>query len=356
MAGLRQTTANLVRHRRRWQETLSPAPNSKQVSPGARPLQEIDEFGSNPGELRMLTYVPARLAPGAPLVVVLHGCDQTAAAYDRGSGWSTLAERYGFALLFPEQRPANNQNVCFNWFLPGDARRGRGEARSIRQMIDRVVADERLDPRRVFITGLSAGGAMTSVMLATYPEAFAAGAIIAGLPYGAATNQQQALECMFQGRSRPAREWAYLVRRSSPHKGPWPRISVWHGTADSTVQPMNAGEIIKQWTELHGLPLYPTEADLSNGHQYRFWRGPDGETLVESHSIAGMQHGVPVASTDAEGAGGAAGPFLLDVGISSSDHIARFWGLAGASQEALASNSQTSPVEAKIRRALPLGS
>ena len=117
------------------------------------------------------------------LVVVLHGCGQTAAAYDFGTGWSTLAKRYGFALLMPEQQGANNANTCFNWFNPGDVARGRGEAASIRQMVARMVADHKIDPRRIYVTGLSAGGAMTSVMLATYPEVFAGGAIIAGLPY-----------------------------------------------------------------------------------------------------------------------------------------------------------------------------
>ena len=115
------------------------------------------------------------------LVVVLHGCGQTAAGYDFGTGWSTLAKRYGFALLMPEQQGSNNANTCFNWFNQGDVARGRGEAASIRQMIARMVADQKIDLHRIYITGLSAGGAMTSAMLAVYPEVFAGGAIVAGL-------------------------------------------------------------------------------------------------------------------------------------------------------------------------------
>ncbi len=103
---------------------------------GPSHLNDVAEFGSNPGNLRMLTYVPDNLAPSSPLVVVLHGCTQTAAGYDIGAGWSTLADRYGFALLFPEQRQANNQKLCFNWFEAGDIARDRGEPLSIRQMID----------------------------------------------------------------------------------------------------------------------------------------------------------------------------------------------------------------------------
>jgi poly(hydroxyalkanoate) depolymerase family esterase len=98
---------------------------------------------------------------------------------------------FGFALLLPEQQRTNNPNGCFNWFQTGDIERGHGEALSIRQMVSKMVSDHGIDPARVFVTGLSAGGAMTSVMLATYPEVFAGGAIIAGLPYGAANNVQQ---------------------------------------------------------------------------------------------------------------------------------------------------------------------
>ena len=194
-------------------------------------------FGTNPGALRMFAFVPEQLPRAPALVVVLHGCGQTAAGYDFGTGWSTLAKRYGFALLMPEQQASNNANTCFNWFNPGDVARGRGEAASIRQMIARMVADHKIDPRRIYITGLSAGGAMTSVMLAAYPEVFAGGAIIAGLPFGIASNVREALGGMMQSTSRPADELGDLVRKASKHKGPWPKVSVWHGSADRTVNP-----------------------------------------------------------------------------------------------------------------------
>ena len=112
-------------------------------------------------------HLRAEKCSAAPaLVVVLHGCTQTAAGYDLGAGWSTLAERYGFVLLLPEQTPANNPKTCFNWFLPGDTARDRGEALSIRQMIEKTIGAHGVDRKRVFITGLSAGGAMTAAMLA----------------------------------------------------------------------------------------------------------------------------------------------------------------------------------------------
>src|SRR5476651_386961 len=226
--------ANFARQRRRWETLLRSMPRTQLLArdfdPAFDRLTEVTGFGSNPGALRMFKYVPADPQPA--LVVVLHGCTQTALSYDFGAGWSTLADRHGFLLLLPEQQRANNANNCFNWFLAGDIERGRGEAMSIRCMVEKMIVDHGIDRRRVFVTGLSAGGAMTSVMLATYPDAFAGGAIIAGLPFGLATNMKEALRDMFRPPSHSAEVLGDLVRRASQHKGPWPKISVWHGSAD----------------------------------------------------------------------------------------------------------------------------
>lgn len=310
-------TRAFARYRVPW-----PGPNS---GFGLSHLAEVHEFGSNPGALRMFKYVPER--PNSALVVVLHGSSQTAASYDLGAGWSTLADRYGFVLLLPQQQIANNPNNGFNWFLLGDIERGRGEALSICQMIETMIAAHRIDRRRVFITGLSAGGAMACVMLAAYPELFAAGAVIAGLPYGTATNVNEALESMVHVRARSAREWGDLVRAASPHRGPWPRISVWHGSADPVVRPENADEIAKQWIDLHGLDHEPTGEELVDGYPRRVWRNRMGDDAIESYTIPGMAHGAPLATGNGEQHCGAPGAFLLDVGISSSYHIAKFWGL-----------------------------
>ena len=137
----------------------------------------------------MFSYAPADIPPKAPLVIALHGCTQTSDEYDHGTGWSSLADSLGFAVVYPQQQPANNPKNCFSWFLPGDIVRGHGEALSIREMVEHAIATFAADRRKVFVTGLSAGGGMASVMLATYPEVFAGGAIIAGLPYGCASNK-----------------------------------------------------------------------------------------------------------------------------------------------------------------------
>src|SRR5436190_14619278 len=294
---------------------------------GRSPLVEISGFGTNPGALKMFAYVPEQLPRAPALVVVMHGCGQTAAAYNFGTGWSTLAKRYGFALLMPEQQAANNANTCFNWFNPGDVARGRGEAASIRQMVARMVADHKIDPRRIYITGLSAGGAMTSVMLSVYPEVFAGGAIIAGLPFGIATNVREALGGMMQSTSRPAGKLGDLVRKASKHKGPWPKVSVWHGSADRTVNPGNANEIVKQWLDVHGLPSAPMSAGEVDGHPREVWWNADGETVVESYTITDMAHGTPLGLAGNDEPYGAEGAVLIEAGISSSYHIATFFGL-----------------------------
>jgi poly(hydroxyalkanoate) depolymerase family esterase len=295
--------------------------------PANSPLAETTGFGTNPGDLRMFSYVPDDLQPMPGLVVVLHGCGQTAAGYDLGAGWSTLAQHYGFALLMPEQQHSNNGQGCFNWFNPEDTTRGSGEACSISQMIARMVDEHEIDPHRIYVTGLSAGGAMTSVMLATYPETFAAGAVIAGLPFGVATNVREALNGMFQTPAHPAAELGDLVRNASDHKGPWPKLSVWHGSADRTVNPANADEILKQWLDVHQLPSAPMSEGTVDGYPRQIWWNADGETIVESYTITNMAHGTPLGLADNDERYGTQGAFLIEAGISSSYHIANFFGL-----------------------------
>lgn len=341
---MRNTFGEYAGHRLRWEKLLKATERMKAaVAPAASTdnrLREITNFGSNPGALRMFAHVPPQVSGPCPLVVVLHGCSQTAADYNLGAGWSTLADRFGFCLLLPEQQAANNPNRCFNWFQPDDTRRDRGEAMSIRQMVDKMMSDHDIDPRRVFVTGLSAGGAMASVMLATYPEMFAGGAIVAGLPYGAANNVQQAFESMFQSPPRDARSWGDLVRSASPHDGPWPRISVWHGGVDATVVPSNAGEIIKQWADVHGLPLKPTAQAMVDGYPRQVWINEAGDEVIESYTITNMAHGTPLSTGAADHECGVAGPFLLEVGISSSYHIAKFFGITGGVRHAAARSQE----------------
>ncbi len=289
-------------------------------------LTDLVNFGSNPGDLLAHTYIPARISTAMPLVVVLHGCNQSARQYDDGAGWSALAEQHGFALLYPEQKRRNNLNMCFNWFSPADTSAGAGEVFSIRQMIETVVRQNAIDPGRIFITGLSAGGAMTCAMLALYPEVFAGGAVVAGLPFGSATSMVEAFDRM-RGHGVPDEtRLVASLRAASAHAGPWPTLSVWHGSADTTVCPSNAQAIVAQWRGVHGLDAEPTRTETADGYIRRIWEDRDGRDVIEDITVSDMGHGTPLDISGPD-ACGAVGPYMLDVGISSTRRIAAFWGL-----------------------------
>lgn len=182
----------------------------------AASLSQVASFGTNPGNLTMYAYRPDGLASGRPLVVLLHGCTQNAAGYFASSGWRKYADQWGFALVLAQTGSANNSASCFNWFQTGDTTRGQGEAASIRNMVAHAVAAFGSDPARVHVSGLSAGGAMAAVMLATYPDVFAAGSIGAGLAYRCATSLTQASSCQYGPTSRTPRQWGDLVRGAHP--------------------------------------------------------------------------------------------------------------------------------------------
>jgi feruloyl esterase len=194
-------------------------------------------------------------------------------------------------------------------------------------MVEHAITTFAADRSKVFVTGFSAGGGMASVMLATYPEVFAGGALIAGLPYGSASNVQQAFEAMFTERNHAAQALGDRVRAASRHRGPWPKISVWHGTSDPIVNSSNSEDVIRQWTNVHGLSDSPSYQEFIGSHMRRIWSDANGKALVEAFSISGMAHGVPLATTTGGESCGAAGAFFLDVGISSTHHIASFWRL-----------------------------
>ncbi|SFV26962.1 esterase, PHB depolymerase family [Pseudoxanthomonas sp. YR558] len=290
-------------------------------------LTEVTGFGSNPGNLRMHKYVPTGLPADAPLVVALHGCAQSAANYDAETGWETLADRFGFALLLPEQQTGNNSSRCFNWFETVDTSRGQGEPLSIKQMVDRMIADHAIDPARVYVTGLSAGGAMTSVMLATYPDVFAGGAIVAGIPYRCATTQAAAFSCMNPGSDLTPAQWGAKVRAASSWSGPWPIVSIWHGDADYTVRPANLTESLDQWADVHGIDTVADATDTMSGYPHKVYKDAAGTVKVETYVITGMGHGTPVDPGTGETQCGTAGAYILDVNLCSSYHIARFFGL-----------------------------
>lgn len=299
----------------------------------AATLTEVTGFGSNPGNLKMFKYVPDSMPANAPVVVAMHGCSQSAAAYDAEPGWTKYADQWKFALVLPQQQSSNNGATCFNWFEPGDTTRGQGEALSIKQMVDKMASDHATDTTRVYATGLSAGGAMTTVMLATYPDVFKGGAVVAGIPYRCATSSSNAFGCQ-NGTDLSPSAWGDKVRAASSHTGPWPKVSVWQGSSDTTVQPVNMTEIMEQWTNVHGTDAVADVEDTVKGYPHKAYRNSSGATVVETYAITGMAHGTPIDPGTAADQCGTAASYILDVNICSSYFIARWFGLDNTDAQA----------------------
>ena len=296
--------------------------------PLAGTFTEVTEFGSNPGNLRMFHYVPDNLPEGRPLVVALHGCVQGASDYDDETGWTKYAEEFKFALLLPEQKRWNHWNRCFNWYKAGDISRDQGEALSIKQMMDKMRIDHKTNPGRTYVSGLSAGGAMAVALMATYPELFSGGASIAGLPYGCAEGLWEAwFTCMRRGKDLRPSDWGARVGAATNHAGPWPRLSIWQGGADTTVAPMNASELVEQWTEVHGIDRMSPVHDTVAGHPHTAFQDGTGRVVVEVYTIRGMDHGTPVKPGSGKEHCGHTAPYIIDAQICSSFYISKFWGL-----------------------------
>lgn len=315
------------------------SPRSKGASPPGGMRRH--SFAPNPGGLEMWLHIPDGLAAGAPLVVVLHGCTQAAVRFAGDSGWLALADRTGFAVLAPQQSPANNPNRCFNWFEPQHMHRDRGEPASIAAMIATAVAQHGLDRDRVYITGLSAGGAMAAVMMASYPEIFAGGAVVAGLPYGGATSMAQAFQAM-KGRGAPPAD----LRDHAGAASSLPKLMIWHGDADHTVHADNGDQIARQWAVAQGLPLAPAEVKAAVGRSQARWRDAAGEVRIELNRVKGLGHGIPL-DTDGPDGLGRSGPYLLQAGVNSTLETARFWGLVISSDPASATIAEATASRAE---------
>jgi poly(hydroxyalkanoate) depolymerase family esterase len=294
-------------------------------------LSPVTSFGSNPGNLKMFVYTPAGLPAGSPLVVAMHGCTQSAAVYSTQTEWGALADRFRFAVVFPEQPTANNSSSCFNWFQPGDIARGQGEALSVKQMVDTMIAAHGSDPARIFATGMSAGGFMTEVMMAAYPDVFAGGAVNSGGPYACATSLVATTTCQ-QGRvARTPPQWGDLVRQAFPgYAGPFPRLIAFHGSSDATVAAADLQQSIDQWSNVLGIDQTPEVSETFRTATHRVFRDANGRSKIESYLVSGMGHALTVDPGTRSDQGGATGAFSEDHDIYSSFYAAQFFGLTAA--------------------------
>jgi poly(hydroxyalkanoate) depolymerase family esterase len=294
----------------------------------AASLQPVTSFGDNPGALGMYEYIPDNLPSGRPLVVVLHGCTQTAMAMT-AAGWNQLADEQSFAVVYAQQSSDNNPVQCFNWAGEyGDTanlERGKGENQSIVSMIDYAIAMHGSDSKRVYIAGFSAGGAFVAVMLATWPDRFAAGAIMSGVPYRCATSVNGAYSCQNPGVMKSPSEWGDLVRSADSFSAQRPRLQIWHGGADTIVATMNQGELVKQWTNVLGIDPTPAAMD-TDGKATRAEYRDGTRKVLETYTIDGMGHAVVTGGT---GCPATAGAYFTDAGICSTVKAAEFFQLMG---------------------------
>jgi len=251
-------------------------------------------------------HVPDGLDPAtpAPLVVALHGCTQTAATFAAGALLDQEAERHGFVAAYPEQLREDNAQGCWNWFTAEHQARGGGEPAFIAGATRAVMAEASrwtIDPQRVFVVGMSAGGAMASVLAATHPDVFAAVAVHSGLAYGTARTLPSALQAMRQGGADPEAQGRAAFAAMGAAARVVPAVIV-HGTADQVVCPVNGEHAVRQWLATNHLaggdaadvarPDAVVRDDAAGRlpQTRRTWTDAAGQVLVEHVEIDGLGH------------------------------------------------------------------
>lgn len=264
----------------------------------AASLVEITGFGSNPSGLRMHVYAPDVLRSPPPILVAVHYCTGSGPAFFNNTEFRTLADRYGFIVIYPSATRSGN---CFDVSSPQALRRdGGSDPVGIRSMITYVIQSYGADANRVYVTGASSGAMMTNVLLGVYPDVFKAGAAFAGVPFACFATTDGSMwnsTCANGQLIRTPQEWGNLVRNAYPgYTGARPRMQVWHGTEDATLRFPNFGEQIKQWTNVLGVSQTPSFTDTPQANWTRTRYGGTGiGAPVEAIRLQGVGHNVPLA-------------------------------------------------------------
>jgi poly(hydroxyalkanoate) depolymerase family esterase len=273
---------------------------------------------------RAWVHVPVgvRSQTAVPLVCMLHGCTQDAASFAAATQMNEAADRHGFVAIYPQQERGENERHCWNWFLPEHQERGAGEPASIAAIIRQVAGTTspwRIDTSRIFVAGISAGGAMAAILAATYPDLFSAVAVHSGLAYRSATSLGGALAAMAHGGEGTARLGPAAYAAMGRHARAVPSIVV-HGREDGTVAPVNAEQVLHQSMTANRLaapdtcdfdiarPSVTGREEVDGGHAYvrSQWMDRRGALMHELLNVDGLGHawsgGAPHGSfTDARG-------------------------------------------------------
>lgn len=309
---------------------LPPSERRRQVAAGTGGQFISGSYTNQAGTRSYKLYIPTGYQGQAlPLIVMLHGCTQTPDDFAAGTRMNTLADKHSCFVLYPAQASAANGSRCWNWFKAADQQHGRGEPSLIAGMTRQISSDYAVDPRRIYVAGLSAGGAMAVIMGATYPELYAAIGCHSGLAYGAAHDLPSALAAMSQGgRAAPTRPSdSTQGSKASPSVVP---LIVFHGDRDTTVHPRNAEQVIAQWAAFHagGPPATTAGAkprvsvqrgQVPSGHAYNraLYRDARGQVIVERWVIHGADH--------AWSGGSPAGSFTDPQGPDATQEMLRFF-------------------------------
>jgi poly(hydroxyalkanoate) depolymerase family esterase len=259
----------------------------------AASLVQVTSFGTNPSSLQMYVYVPDSVKPNPPILVALHQCTGSGPGFFSGTEFASLANQYGFIVVYPSvTRSGSCWDVSSSQAL---SRNGGSDPVGIMSMITYAEQHYGGNPNQVYVTGASSGAMMTNVMLADYPDVFKAGAAFMGVPYHCfftGTVDGWNSQCANGQVSMTPQAWGDLVRNTADpgYSGPRPRMQLWHGTADTTLNYNNFGEEIKQWTNVLGVSQTPTSTDtpVSGWTRTRYGTGQ-----AEAYSIAGAGHVLP---------------------------------------------------------------
>ena len=295
------------------------------VQPAAPPSADIvpdggqflaRSYGNEAGSLAYKLYIPSGYDGQAlPLVVMLHGCTQSPDDFAAGTRMNRIAEECVCFVAYPEQSAAANVSRCWNWFRPADQRRGRGEPSLIAGITREVMRHYCVDPRRVYIAGLSAGAAAAVIMGTTYPDLYAAIGVHSGLACGAASDIASAFAAMRQGKMAFGADDAF----ADPTDARIVPTIVFHGDRDATVHPHNGDRVIAQWTTIADLQTKVERGRVPGGHAYTRTVHVDasGQALLEQWDVHESGH--------AWSGGSPAGSFTDPRGPDASREMMRFF-------------------------------
>jgi predicted peptidase len=272
-----------------------------------RDIVKVNDFGKNKGNLKMYQYVPANLdnSTKVPLVVVVHGCTQSAALIARETGWNKLADSLHFIVVYPEQKQINNAAKCYNFFIGYNAKKDKGEVGSIKNMIDFTLKTENIDSSNIFITGFSAGAAISNAMLNAYPTLFNAGALFA-----APSN-------------------LFNPNKEAPENQP--KVAIIQGNKDRVVPKGNATRILQQWVEKNEfLDSDFVATETYNDHPLltaKEFYNANHELKISLIMAKDLKHKVMISPGLSIQKGGKLDFHTIDLNFHSTYWVAQFFGL-----------------------------